>query len=460
MNSLTSMLSTLQSALQAQQGAINVTGQNVANVNTPGYVKLNPILETQTGGNGVNLSDVQRQYNAFTFSQVLVQHGQLGAANQRSTALTQAQSILAPQGGGDISDEMNSFTASLQTLEANPSDPSARSAVLAQATALAQSFSTTATGLAQTQTSLLTQAQGVATKVNQDLTQIAALNSQISQAQGSPSGASDLLDQRDTLVTDVADQTGAQVVPNSDGSITLFAAGGVLLSGNTASSMAVSLDSSGALQITVTQPGGSPTDITSSVTDGALGGIREARDTDIAQTATQLDQLAYSFSNAVNTVQESGYGLDGVSGRPLFTPPTQVAGAAMNMAVDPSVAGQPNNIGAAASASDVPGGNDIAVQLAQIGQQSIGSGGTPAQWFGSIASQLGSATAQASTDASTRSDMVTQAENLNSSSSGVSLNEEMTNLSTFQQAFEAATRVLQVANQMLSDFMSTMSAAG
>jgi flagellar hook-associated protein 1 FlgK len=460
MNSLSSMLSTLQSALQAQQGAINVTGQNVANVNTPGYVEQTPILETQAGGNGVNLADVQSQFNAFTFSQVLVQHGQEGAANQRSTALTAAQSILAPQGGGAISDEMNSFTASLQTLEASPSDPSARSAVLAQATDLAQSFSTTASGLAQQQSDLLTQAQGVASKVNTDLNQIAQLNSQIAQAQGSTGGAADLLDQRDTLVTDVADQIGAQVVPDANGSITLFAAGGVLVSGNTASSMAVSLDSSGALKITMTQPGGSPTDVTSNVTNGALGGIREARDTDIAQTANQLDQLAYSFSNAVNSVHESGYGLDGVSGRPLFTPPTQVAGAAMNMAVDPSVAGQPNNVAAAASASDVPGGNDVAVQLAQITDQSIGSGGTPAQWFGAIASQLGSATASANTDASTRADMVTQAENLNSSASGVSLNEEMTNLSTFQQGFEAATRVLQVTNQMLSDFMTTMTSAG
>ncbi len=459
MSSIYSLLGTMQSTLSAQQGAINVTAQNIANVNTPGYVKRNAILETLPSDGGVDMTDIQRQYNAFTFSQVLVQHGQQGAADERSSALAEAQSLLAPQGGGAISDAMNAFYTSLQTLSASPSDPSARSAVLAQATQVAQSFSTTANGLATTQSSLLTQAQGVASTVNQDLTQIAQLNNQIAQATGAGNDASDLQDQRDTLAQTVADQVGARVVPDSTGAVTLFAAGTVLVSGNTAATLAVGQSSTGAMQITVTQPGGIPADVTSNVTDGTLGGIREARDVDIAQTASQLDQLAYNFTNAVNTVHQSGYGLDGVTGRPLFTPPSQAAGAAANMAVDPSVAGQPNNVAAAASAQDVPGGNDVAVQLSQLANQSIGSGGTSAQWFGSIAAQLGSAKASADSDSATRADMVTQAENLNSSASGVSINEEMTNLTTFQQSFEAATRVLQVADQLLSDFMTTMSTA-
>lgn len=463
MSSLNSLLGVLQGALSAQQAGIDVTGQNIANVNTPGYVKRTAVLESDAvlPGNdgGVNVAEIQRAFNSFTYSQVLVQHGQQGAADQRSNALGEAQAVVAPQGGGAISDSMNAFFSSLQTLTASPSDPSARSAVLASATQLAQSFSTTASGLAQVQSSLLSQAQGVAGTVNQDLTQIAQLNNQIAQAQGLGDNAPDLRDKRDSLVTDVADQIGAKVVPDASGAVTLFAAGGVLVSGNTASSLNVSLDSTGAMKFTVNAPGGRPVDVTSGVTDGALGGIREARDVDVAQTSTQLDQLAYDFTNSVNAVQSSGYGLDGVSGRPLFTPPSQVAGAALAMSVDPSVAGQPNNVAAAASAQDVPGGNDVAVQLAGLANVALGSGGSPAQRFGSIASQLGSAKSSADSDAATRADMVTQAENLNSSASGVSLNEEMVNLTKFQQAFEAATKVLQVTSQLLGDFMTTMSTA-
>jgi flagellar hook-associated protein 1 FlgK len=453
----------MQSALQAQQAGIDVTGQNIANVNTPGYVKRTAVLETQATlpGNegGVNVSEIQRAFNQFTYGQVLVQHGQQGAADERSSALGEAQAVLTPQGGGSVSDSMNAFFSSLQTLTANPSDPSARSAVLAQATQLAQTFSTTASGLSQQKTALLQQAQGVAGQVNQDLAQIAQLNSQIATATASGQGAPDLQDSRDSLVQDVADKVGARVVQDPSGSVTLFAAGTVLLSGNTASTMSVTQDSSGALKFTVAQQGGVPSDVTTGVTDGTLGGIREARDTDIAQTASQLDQLAYNFSNAVNAVASTGYGLDGVSGRNLFTAPTQVAGAAMSMSVDPSVDGQPANLGIAASASDVPGGNDIAVQLAALANQPLGGAGTPAASFASIAGQLGNAKSQADTDSATRADMVTQAENLNSSASGVSLNEEMVNLTKFQQAFQAATRVLQVTDQLLGDFMTTMSTA-
>ncbi|HXN32855.1 MAG TPA: flagellar hook-associated protein FlgK, partial [Polyangiaceae bacterium] len=329
---LSALLGTMQDALAAQQAGLDVTGQNVTNVNTPGYVERSAVLESGPGSDGgVNVAEIKRSFSAFTYSQVLVSHGQNTAAQALSSSLGEAQAVVAPQGGGAISDSMNAFFSSLQSLTASPSDPSVRSAVLANATQLAQSFSTTANGLAQQQSSLYSQAQGDATQVNQDLSQIASLNAQIAQAQATGDNAPDLRDQRDSLVTTVADTMGARVVPDPSGTITLFAAGGVLVSGNKASSLGVSLDPSGAMKFTVSNPGGAPIDVTSGVTDGTLGGLREARDVDVAQTATQLDQLAYSFSNAVNAVQASGYGLDGVTGRPLFAPPATVAGAAANM---------------------------------------------------------------------------------------------------------------------------------
>ena len=458
MGSLNALLGTIQDGLAAQQAGLDVTGQNITNVSTPGYVDRSAVLEEQPLG-GVNVAEIQRSFNSFTYSQVLVAHGQNTSSQTLSSTLGEAQAVVAPQGGAAVSDTMNTFFSSLQTLTANPSDPSTRSAVLASAAQLAQSFSTTANGLSQLQSSIFSQAQSYATALNTSLSQIASLNSQISQAQASGDNAPDLRDQRDTLVTSVADTIGAKVVADPSGSVTLFAAGGVLVGGNKASALEVSLDASGAMKFAVSNPGGVPIDLTSGVTQGKLGGLREARDVDIANTATQLDQLAYNFSNAVNAVQSTGYGLDGVSGRPLFAPPATVAGAAAAMTVDPSVAGQPGNIGAAASAQDVPGGNDVAIQLAQLATQPLNGGGSPSSQFASLASQLGSAKSAADTDAATRADMMTQAENLNSSASGVSLNEEMVNLTRFQQAFQASTQVLQTTDSLLSQFMTAMSTA-
>jgi flagellar hook-associated protein 1 FlgK len=331
--------------------------------------------------------------------------------------------------------------------------------VLDQATQLAQSISGTANGLAQSQASMFTQAKGIATEVNGNLSQIAQLNNEIAQAHAQGDEAPDLRDKRDALVSSVADQIGAKVVEDPSGSVTLFAAGAALVSGNQAASLNVALDSTGAMKFTANRPGGSAIDVTSGVTNGSLGGVREARDVDIAQSAGQLDQFAYDFAQSVNTVHASGYGLDGATGRPLFAAPSQIAGAAANFAVDPSMVGHPDRVAAAQNAQDVPGGNDVAVALAQLANQPLNGGGTPAAQFASIASQLGGAKAAADTEAATRADTVTQAENLNSSASGVSLNEEMVNMTRFQQAFQASTKVLQVADTLLSDFMAQMNTA-
>jgi flagellar hook-associated protein 1 FlgK len=455
-----SILGTMGDAMLAQQAGLDVTGQNVANVNTPGYVEQTAQLETQAPEGGVTVAGVTNAFDQFTFGQVVQQSGLSGAANSRSEALNSAQEVLAPQGGGDIGSAMTAFFSAYNALSANPGDPSARAAVLSQATSLAQSISGAANGLGQQQESLLGQAQGVASELNSDLSQIAQLNTEIAQASAEGDQAPGLRDQQNALVTTVATDVGGQAVYDASGSVTILAAGTSLVTGGDAATVNVGLDGTGAMKVTAAQPDGSAMDITTGVTDGTLGGIREARDTDIASSMSQLDQFAYSLANAVNGVQTAGYGLDGVTGRPLFTPPTQIAGAASQFAVDPSVAGNPDAIAASSTAGGLPGGNDAAVAMAQLASQSLGSNGTPASTFATITAQMGSATSQASADASTRTDTLTQAKNLDSSQSGVSLDEENVNLTRFQQAFQASSQVLQVTDSLLTNLMTMMTDVG
>jgi flagellar hook-associated protein 1 FlgK len=452
------------SSMLAQQAGLDVTGQNVANVNTPGYVEQTANLETQDTAPGteagVTVASVTNAFDQFTFGQVVQQSGLKGAADSRSQALSSAQDILAPQGGGDIGSAMTAFFSAYNTLEATPSDPSARAAVLSSATSLAQSISGAANGLGEQQESLLTQAQGTASDLNNELSQIAQLNTEITQASAAGTPAPNLQDQQNALVTKVATAVGGQAIYDKSGAVTILAAGTSLVSGGNAATLTVGLDATGALKVDAAQPDGSAMDITSGITEGTLGGLREARDTDIAATASQLDQFAYSLANAVNSIQSNGYGLDGVTGRPLFTPPTQIAGAASELAVDPSVAGNPSAIAASSTSGGVPGGNDAAVAMAQLASQSLGSGGTPASQFGAMAAQMGAAAQQASDDSTTRADTLTQAQNLDSSASGVSLDEENVNLTRFQQAFEASSQVLQTADSLLTNLMTMMTDVG
>ncbi|MEI8257461.1 MAG: flagellar hook-associated protein FlgK, partial [Deltaproteobacteria bacterium] len=364
--------------------------------------------------------------------------------------------VVAPT-TGSIGVRTNEFFASMNALSASPTDDASRADVVAKAGSLAQAFNDASAGLTQTRVDLLSRAQSVAGEVNDKLSRIATLNKAIIEATSLGNPAADLRDQRDVLVGDVSDRIGARSIEDKDGSVTVFAAGMTLVERLQAVTLSVAPDSTGALKIQATRPGGSATDITANVTSGTLGGLREARDADIPAVTSRLDQLANDIATAVNTVHATGVGLDGVSGRPLFAPPTGVPGAAATLAVDAAILGHPERIGASPNVGSLPGGNQVAVQLAQLAGAALGSGTTtPAQRYGSITGDFGITKASADSDLQMRRDTVSTAKTLQESASGVSLDEEMVNMTRFQRAFEASTRVLKTADELLAGLMQML----
>ena len=358
----------------------------------------------------------------------------------------------------------NAVAARLRTTHrvggASPGDPSARTAVLGLATRLSQSISGASTGLDAQRTALLSRGQGVASEINGYLAEIATLNTQIAQASAGGDRAPGLRDQQNALVTQVATDIGGQALYSPSGAVTILAAGTLLVADGDAATVGVGVAASGAMQITAKLNGGSPMDVTRGLTQGTLGGLREARDTDMAGSVSRLDQFAFSFANAVNTVQSAGVGLDGVSSRALFTPPKQVAGAAAMFSVDVALEDDPGAVAASSTAAGLPGGNDAAVAMAQLASVSMGTGGSPATQWGAITAQMGTAVRAANADSTTRGDTLELAQNLDSSRSGVALDEENVNLTRFQQAFEASLQVLQVTDRLISNLMTMMSSVG
>jgi len=447
--SIFGLLDIARSGMNAQSAALSTTGQNVSNATTPGYVRRTTVMQTD-GNGGATASTIARSADSFSFGRLVDEGGKKGAADARSGALATVEGILAP-GSGSISDQMNALFDAFNHLSAYPMDIPTRQAALSKASDLAQTISTTASSLASAKDGLLTKAQGVASEVNDRLARIAALNDQIAQ----DPGAADLRDQRDTLVHDVGDRIGARAVEDASGRVTLFAAGTALVDGGNAASIAVSTDSAGAMKVQVKRAGGA-VDITQSVNDGSLGGLREARDVDLASASQKLDQLAYDFGSAINNVHTAGFGLDGASGRPLFTQAATVSGAARAFCVDASMQGHPERLAAAANASDVPGGNDVALALGQLGTASLAGGSPPASRFGEIASAVGSAKSSSDAEAALRSDTLAQAQTLHDSVTGVSIDEEMANMTRFQRAYEASTKVLRTVDDLLSGLMQEL----
>lgn len=459
--SIQSLLGIAQGAMLAQAEAVDIAGQNVANSTTPGYVRRNVLLQTRSDRGapqgGVYAAGVARSWDAFAHQRVVTEGGRQGAASARSGALATLESLVAPGQGQSLADRASAFFSAYSALSSNPRDSTARATVLGRAQELAQTVSQTAAGLADQRASLLKEATGTAGEINERLGKIAALNEKIATAQALGDTAPDLRDQRAQLLREVGERVDVRAIEDATGKLTVLSSGSVLVEGKGATRVDVGLSQDGNLAITFQRPNGVSLDVTKAVTSGKLGGLRETRDADIPALQKKLDQTAYDLANAVNAAHAGGYGLDGQTGRNLFAAPAQVEGAAYSFAIDPELQGHPERLATAKSAADVPGGNDVALQIAQLASKPLGAGvENPAEALTGLASMVGVKKNAADAELTLRESTLTQADNLLQSSGGISIDEEMMNLTRYQRAFEASMRVVKTADELLTSIIKDL----
>ncbi len=459
---LMSVLNLSQSALAAASAGLGASGENIMGANTPGYVRRSALLEASVVrrgvAGGVFFEGIGRSYDGFSFRNLVSESGLFGAAEGRSNALAFVEPVVVPPGDSSIGDRLSAFFSSLDTLALKADDPTARLGVLQAARDIASSFNDSANGLTNARQELVLRAQSVAGEINGKLDAIATLNEKISGlANQNTSAKAEMLDSRDQLIREVAEKIDLRSIPNGDGTVTLLSSGSTLVDGAIAADVTVGLDAANDMTISFTRSG-KTSDVTSRVTGGALGGIREARDTDIPEMMADIDQLAADFATAVNGVQAAGLDLNGNTGLPLFTDAAGNAlpappGTAFAFNVNPAILADPDLLAAGDASSPPPGGNANALAMSQLAYAQLGAGGTAAERFAQIGGKIGGKVASAASEVTVRGSTVAHAESLRDSISGVSLDEEMMNLSKFQRAFEASMKVMETANEMLDELV-------
>ncbi len=450
--SLTGLLGIARDGVLAQSAALSSTGSNVSNVATPGYTRRTAMLESRAEGGGVRFLGARRHFDRFAQQNVVEQYGRRSAATSRANALAQIEAVIAPP-TGDLSQRAIALVEAFNALTGFPLEPAVRAEVVGKAAALAHGFAETSSALDASEKELYERAQSVTNEVNERLSRVAELNSKIATMIGLGGDPASLQDQRDLVVQEIGERIGARTVEDSSGRLTLFSAGAVLVEGDRAMALNVDLDPGGKLRFTA--QGATSIDLTSRIDTGSLGGIREARDVDLAKTKQGLDAFAFDLAQAFNQIHADGYGLDGGTGRALFTTSATVNGAAAAMALSADIDGHPERIAAASSAGQVPGGNANALRLAELGEKDVIGGASIANRYAAIASDVGTRRLAAENEELLRSDTLAVAESLAQDASGVSLDEEMVDLSRYQRAFEANTRVLRVVDELLQTLINT-----
>jgi flagellar hook-associated protein 1 FlgK len=442
-----------QQALMANQEALNVTGNNVANQNTAGYTRqvvsfqmVDAVtLSGSTYGSGVTASATS-QRNRVLEQQVQQQIQSQGQSGALESALQQIQNIFglssttSSASSTVLGTAIDSFFSSLSTLASNPSNTATRQSVLAAANNLAAAFNSTSNQLSRVSTTLNQQVVGDVSQVNSLTKTIASLNTQIT-ALSPNADAGALEDQRQQAIAQLSQLVGLDQISTDNNGITLTTSGGaVLVSGNQS------------FALSTTQVGGTThilaggQDVTSNLTGGDLGGVLEARDQQLPSYQSALDNLAFAVGTQVN--QQNALGVDG-NGNPgaaLFSLPAVSSGAAALIQV---ATADPNAVAAAATGQG-SAGNTNASALANLASANIVSGQTASGFLASFLGQIGSDTAAAMTNNSAQQATLTQLTTQRDSLSGVSLDQEASNLTQYQRAYQAASQVFNIANSIMA----------
>jgi flagellar hook-associated protein 1 FlgK len=335
---------------------------------------------------------------------------------------------------------MSAFFNDLQELSTSPTDPTLRATVLSDAGNLASAFQTTATQLTGTQQSLDLGVTQSVSQINQLTTQLAQVNGQLITAQGSGQNANNLQDQQQNLLSQLSSLIGFSVTQSSEGQTISTANGTPLVVGSQSFALSTATNSSTGFQDVISAQG---QDITSQISTGQLGGLIQARDVQVAGVLSSLNTLASSFASAINTVNENGYDLTGTQGTAMFSV-TPGNGAAASMSVAMTSASQI----AASSSATASGDNSNLLAMINVGTQPLVNSQTPTQLLSGIVYQVGNDVSQAQSDSDAGSLMLTQLQDEQGSVEGVSTDEEASNLLTYQQAYQAAARVVTVVDDL------------
>jgi flagellar hook-associated protein 1 FlgK len=475
MASLFSALSASANTLDAFERSLNVIQNNISNASTPGYAAqtalLTPLPFDPIAGpaGGVTFWGSQSSRDEYAESFVQQQSSLLGTANSVVSALTALQPGFDITGQSGLSAALPAFFSSFSALSQNPNDASAQQQVLVAAQNVAQAFQDTASAVTQASQSADQQIGSTVTQINNLAGQIAQINQQqIQNPQPDPNLDATLHNDLDAL----SQLTNFTTSYAQDGAVSVLIGGQTPLVLGTQSYEIQS--ASAPVSPSANEPGGTPdamitdsegNDITSQVTGGSLGGLLQVRDSVIpgiigdTNQPGSLNQLAQSFAGRVNGLLESGYASSGpppVNGMAMFQSSGGDTTAAQTLSVT-SITGQEiasidpatgSANGIAQEIGDLPNSTNALDQI---------NGLSYTAFYGQIAANFGQTLSDATTNQQQQTQAVAQAQSLVSQVSGVSLDEEATQLVEFQNAYQATSKLVTVLDSLTQTTINLIS---
>jgi flagellar hook-associated protein 1 FlgK len=462
-------LNTATTALWAQQRGLDVTGQNIANVNTAGYTRQRAELQSVGGnavpatyavsnqvGQGVDADKVIRIRDAFLQGRSQVEGATTAYMTVQDDTLAQIEQAFREPGETGIQAKLTAVFTAWSDVANHPTEDGARAAVLQKTAALVAEMHTTSSNLTKQWTQTRDSLDVLAQEVNAKAASIAELNTAIKRATQAGLPVNELSDKRDGLVQELAASIGATSTPGDDGQVDVVVSGATLISGGTAIALTVvgtlePGDAAPGNPAFVTDPGGTRLNL-----GGTAGGQLNALTSVLPGYQAQLNGVAQQLAEQFNTAHSRGFDTSGAPGQPMFAgnPDSETVDGAGVVTVDASKI-TATNLRLRLTSSDQLAAASIGGQASSDGSNAAALSGLQSAAGGAAAGyrtmivSLGVQASVAASNLQTQTVISSQVDAANESVSGVNLDEEMANMLQFQHAYSAAARMITTIDETL-----------
>ena len=447
-------------SLSTYRKAIDTTGHNLANVNTEGYTRQRLVIESTVSdagtmgqvGTGAEGTEIVRLQNQSATKQMQIEASVDGSLSARHDALEQAlvslqESIDRNGATGTntkgISQGLADFFAAAQSVSTNPASIPERQVLLQKAQELASRFNLADSRLATLHDTLNERVEAETGQVNALTQEIANLNKSIVTEEALSNGyANDLRDSRQLKLEQLSNLVKIEATEQENGAVNITAGGSLLVDGIEVAGTLETFDSGdGNLMVRVSGQADAL-----ALTGGSIEGAISVRDGQLATLRSDINSLAQTFITEVNSVHAAGYSLSGSTGANFFTGVN-----ASDIAVNDALRGDPS-LFQAAGVSGEAGDNTVARAIATLNQSTHAAlGGLTFSCKQALTvASLGQEVATAKSELADQATISQFVRNQRDSISGVSVDEEMTNLIMFQKAFQASARLITMTDEMLA----------
>jgi flagellar hook-associated protein 1 FlgK len=308
---------------------------------------------------------------------------------------------------------------------------------------LAAGFSQLDAALATQRSASIDELSSLVGEVNTTAASLAQLNDSIASAINNGFSPNELEDQRDKLISQLAEQVGVTVRPGDvNGTLDVFVGGTALVRGNRASALQVDVGADAAQTVKVTWAADDYPAGVAGTAGGLLSGINDV----IPRYRSGLAAVAQQLSDDVNALHRTGYALDGSTGRDFF-----VTGSDGSIQVNPAIVADPSLVAASSSAGATRDGS-LAQQIAEL----TGAGNR----YHQLVVGLGTESQAVNRRVDVQKSVVQNVDAARDSAAGVNLDEEMTSMLQFQHAYDAASRFLTAVDQTLDTLINSTGIVG